>query len=333
MSSNNFIPDAYRQGAVEAARAISELDLTLVAAHINLDGDALGSLAACGWMLKCLKREYALYSSTGIPAYLSFLDLPGKVYTSLPDVPFEPQSLIILDCSDALRPGTELANVLGELPSVNIDHHLTDRGLGTLCNFVDSSAAATSQLMAYVAAIIGLPLKGELAKAIALGLITDTGGFCHGNTSADVFALCALLARNGCKIARLREKLDNNWKPGRLRLWGFLLERMQLEMSGKIAICGVSLEDLERFHCAPEDLEGLVEWFRKVRGVEVSALVRQQSQNMCKFSLRSAGETDVRAMAMEVGGGGHRNAAGGTIENSLAGAMSALIKIIRKHLE
>lgn len=334
MSSLNFIiPEAFKAGAAGAAGAISELDQTVVAAHVNLDGDALGSLAACGQMLKCLEREFALYSSTGIPDYLDFLELPGPIYASLADIPFEPQSAIFLDCSDTTRLGPELSGMVSALPSVNIDHHLTEHGLGSLYNYIDPAAAATTQLMAYTALCLGLPLEGELAEYIALGLITDTGGFCHGNTTADVFALCALLVSNGCRLTDIRENLQNRWKIGRVRLWGKLLERVRFEMDGKIAICGVNLADLHEFHCQAEDLEGLVEWFRKVRGVEVAAVVKEQGPNLCKFSLRSCENTDVRAMAIEVGGGGHRNAAGGSIHASLKEALHILLQIIKNHLK
>lgn len=334
MSSHNFvIPDAFMAGAIGAAKAISELDLTILAAHVNLDGDALGSLSACGHMLKGLNRQFALYSSTGVPEYLNFLELPSPVYSSLADIPFEPQSAIFLDCSDTGRLGPELAALAFQVPSVNIDHHLADHGLGTLYNYVNPTAAATTQLTAYTALCLGLPLDGELAESIALGLITDTGGFCHGNTTAAVFSLCALLVSNGCKLTSLREKLQNRWKIGRVRLWGKLLERVRFEMDDKIAICKVSLKDLQDFHCVSEDLEGLVEWFRKVRGVEVAALVKEQSPHLCKFSLRSRENTDVQEMALEVGGGGHRNAAGGSIKGSLEEATNILLEIIKRYLK
>lgn len=218
------------------------------------------------------------------------------------------------------------------LPSVNIDHHVTDAGLGTLYNFIERGAAATAQLASYVSMCLGLPLEGEMACGIALGLITDTGGFCHGNTNANVFSLCALLVRNGCSISGLREKLQNNWLPGRLHLWGRLLSRVEVVDHGQIAICAVSQEDLEHFHCLPEDLEGLVEWFRRIRGVKVAAMVREDAPDKCKFSLRSHGKVDVRTMAVELGGGGHHNAAGGNIHASLAMARNLLINIIAQHL-
>lgn len=331
MSYPDHVPAPYAAQAQACALALSALERPLLAAHVNLDGDALGSLSACGNMLKNLGKEFALYASTGIPEYLRFLTLPGPVYTTLDSLPFEPQSLIYLDCSDPGRLGPELASHLRDLPSINIDHHICDHGLGTLMNFINPTAAATSQLVAYVAMKMGQPLTAALADSITLGLMTDTGGFCHGNTTADVFGLCAILANNGCSFTDIREKLLHNWSVGRLRLWGALLCRVKFDCHRQVAICVVSIEDLRHFHCAMEDLEGLVEWLRRVREVRVAALLKDEG-DICKFSLRSQGPMDVRAIAVALGGGGHLNAAGGTLRMRAPEAMRKLLDAIRQQL-
>lgn len=333
MSSPEQIPGNFLAGANAAAAAISDFDKTLVAAHVNLDGDALGSLVACGWILRALDREFVLYSSSGVPRYLEFLNIPGPVYGTLAELPFEPESAIYLDCSDVARLGSELAACAHNYPSVNIDHHIGGRGLGSLVNYIDPTAAATAQLVAYVAMALKLPLKGPLAEAVALGLMTDTGGFCHGNTTADVFSLCAILVSNGCPLTWLREQLQSSWSLNRLRFWGELFERVRLEYEGQIAWCSVTPGDLIKFHCTVDDLEGLVERFRTVRGVKVAALLREESQNRTKFSLRSLNSIDVRQIAAMFGGGGHKNAAGGIIEAPLSEARGLLIEVIRQQLE
>lgn len=330
--SSNHIPPSFEKGAKQAAKAISEFDQVLIAAHVNMDGDALGSVAACGYIMKRLGRQFALYSSTGVPRNMNFMHLPGHVHTSLDQLPFAPQSAIFLDCSEAHRLGGELQEVYKSWPSVNIDHHPVDHGLGSVDNYIDSSAASTSQLVAYVALSMGMYLHGSLADSIALGLMTDTGGFCHGNTTADVFALCALLMRNGCGMSNIREQLQNNWCTERLRLWGKMFQRMRLEDDGAIALCWIEQKDLKEFDCGVEDLEGLVEWLRKIRGVRVAAIVREESGDRCKFSLRSYGDTDVRAIAGSLGGGGHHNAAGGTINMDLHDGVEVLIAAIKSYL-
>lgn len=333
MSSIDFVPAGMRAGAISAARALENLDNVLIAAHTGLDGDALGSMAAAGWMFRALGRSFALYSSTGVPAHLDFLPLPGAVYGSLAEIPFECSSALFLDCSEPQRLGAELEGRARDFASVNIDHHLGGCGLGSLCNYICPQAAATAQLMGYVALALGLPVGGALGESIALGLITDTGGFCHGNTTGPVFSLCALLAEAGCDFSAIRERLQHVWLPGRMRLWGRAFCRARQERGKSIAFCSISRDELAACHCLPEDTEGLVEWLRRLRGTRVSALLREESDGLCKFSLRSTGSVDVRAIAAALGGGGHLNAAGGRIEAQLPEAEAILLKAVCSGLD
>lgn len=332
MSFLEMMPAPCRRGAVKAAETLKTLDDVIIAAHVGMDGDALGSVAAIGWLMKGMDKRFALYSSTGIPKNMDFLLLPGPMRQTIAEIPFVVRSAVYLDCSQARRLGQELEALVDELPSVNIDHHPAERGLGSLCNYIRPEAAATAQLVSYVSLAMDVMPKGLLADGIALGLMTDTGGFCHGNTTSDVFALCALLAKHGCDIPRLREELQNNWSLNRVHLWGLLLSRISLHDDGRIAFCPVCLGDLEKFHCFPEDLEGLVEWVRKIKGVKVAMTLREETENRCKFSLRSFGDIDVRAMAASLGGGGHFNASGGILEMPLPEASGVLLKAVSRHL-
>ena len=333
MPQTELIPAFFRDGAQRMAQALRGVDRVLVSGHVNPDGDAVGSLAAAGHILRAMGKEFILYSSTGLPQYLKFFPLPGTVRTSLRHLPFTPRSALLLDCGEPHRLGSELADRLPRLTSVNIDHHLGGNGMGSLANWVEPQAAATAQLMAYVALAAGLPLENELACDVALGIITDTGGFCHGNTSADVFSLCAHLVRNGCDLTGLRERLENTWSMGRMRLWGRLMDRARLERNGEIAFCRVLLEDLRQCRALKEDLEGFVEQLRRLGGVRAAALLREDSPELCKFSLRSYGATDVRAAAAALGGGGHLHAAGGTLRMTPDRAEEALLAAVNAQLD
>lgn len=327
------IPIRFREQAQHMAAALMNIDQVVISGHVNPDGDAAGSLAAAGLILRAMSKQFMLYSQTGLPRYLDFFSLPGVVHTSLERPPFPIRSALLLDCGEAHRLGPELARLLPGLVSVNIDHHLGGDGMGTLANWVEPEAAATAQLMAYVSQAAGLPLNGHLAEAVALGILTDTGGFCHGNTSADVLFLTAQLVADGCDLAGLRERLENNWSMGHMRLWGQLMRRARLERKGSVAFCPVLLEDLRHCGALKEDLEGFVEQLRRLRGVKVAALLREDAPGCCKFSLRSHGATDVRTMAARLGGGGHFNAAGGTLRLAPAEAETALLAAVAAQLD
>ena len=291
------------QPAEEMAAIIQQFDNIVIVAHGSPDGDAIGATGAMGSLVKALGKRFVLYNATGIPDYLEWVPLPGKLVTKPSAIPFKPGLIIVLDCGDAWRMGKELLAVFPEYPSVNIDHHLP-------------GMAATGQMVAAVADAAGVPLTGELAQCVYLSLVSDTGSFTHGNTSAAVFTLAARLVANGLDAAAMREKLDNQWSMPKTKLWGKLMQTLSLECDGMVAVCPVTMEEIGSFGAVREDLEGFAEQMRRIKGVRVAVLIRQDPGNRCKLSLRSSGSDDVRSVAALFGGGGHLNAAGATIDDA-----------------
>lgn len=327
-----YVPERWRADAVRMADALREGNRFIVSGHVNPDGDALGAVAALGHILQFLGKEYVLYSSTGIYGYLDFLPLPGVLRDSLTTLPFEPDVALIVDCSEAKRVGGELETRLAGLPVINIDHHLGEP-MPAVARWIEPGAAATAQLVAYVGLALGMPPTGDFAQAVMLGLVTDTGGFMHGNTSADVLRLSALLVENGCDLPGLREQLENSWSMGRLRLWVRTLGGIRRARNGSIALCSVSLEDLQRCGARKDECEGLVEQIRRLQGVRMAAFLREDAPGAFKLSMRSSGTTDVRAVAAQFGGGGHRNAAGGLLRMAREEAEEAVIAAAAAQLD
>jgi phosphoesterase RecJ-like protein len=331
MRRSGLIPARFQEGAKKIADALKRNDRVLISGHVNADGDSVASLTAGGLILRALGKQFALYAA-GIPEYLSFVTLPGAVCSSLRHIPFTPQSALILDCSDTGRLSAELAGRLPDLAVINVDHHVGSDGLGAV-NWIQPEAAATVQLMAYVAIACDLPLEGELADAVALGLVSDTGGFSHGNTDRHVFSLAACLASGGCDIPRLRENLEANWTLGQMRLWSRLMRRASLLRNGAIAFCDVRPRDFRECGVTAEHLEGFVEQLRRLRGVRIAALLREDKPGICKYSLRSFGSTNVQAIAARLNGGGHINAAGGTLRASPGQAKKLLLAAATRQLD
>lgn len=294
---------------------IREHDNIVVAAHGSPDGDAIGATGAMAYLLKQLGKHVALYNATGIPEYLEWVPLPGRVHTKPSQLPFRPGLIVALDCGDVWRLGRELNAVFADYPSICIDHHLSNPLFASLGNWVDPSMAATGQMVAAVADAAKIPLTGELAQCIYLSLVSDTGSFTHGNTSAAVFELAARLVAGGLDAAAIREKLDNQWSLAKIRLWGKLMQELHIECDGEVALCSVTLDEIASFGAVREDLEGFAEQMRRIKGVRVAVLIRQDPGNRCKLSMRSSGKDDVRTVAAQFGGGGHLNAAGATIDN------------------
>jgi phosphoesterase RecJ-like protein len=278
-----------------------------------------------GWLLQGLGKRFALYNLSGLPASYVWVSLPQPLIVSLGVLPFTPELLVALDCGSAHRLGPELARLLETLPSINLDHHLGNPNFGTLGNWVDPDMAATGQLVAEVARAAGVPLSGGLAEGVSLSLVSDTGSFAFGNTSAAVFRLMAELVDGGLDFAELRERMDTQWSLARSSLWGRLLSKVESRHGGRLILCRIRREDMTACGAAPDDLEGFVELLRRHRGVELAVTLREDEPDRCKLGLRSVGRVDARALALHFGGGGHKNAAGATMHEPVDSALEKVI--------
>lgn len=328
-ASGASAPQTVMEHAARVMEILRSYDQILVSGHINPDGDAIGSSAALVWLLRRMGKQAALYNATGVPEYLSWMPLPGEAYRVVARLPFKPKLLVSLDCADVWCLGKELAGMLPQLASVNVDHHQGNPRFGTLYNWIDPRMAATGQMVAALADAAEVALDGELAACVYVALVTDTGSFSHGNTTADVFRLTARLMDNGLDAVSIRNQLDNQWSMSKIKLWGRLLQQIRLERDDMVGVCTVTMAALAEAGARKEDLEGFVEQIRHIRGVRVALLAREDAPGRCKVSLRSTGSDDVRVTAAQFGGGGHKNAAGVTLTMSLDETVSTLVPALK----
>ena len=319
--------------AAEIAAALSRHDNILVAAHASPDGDAIGATAATGWLLQSLGKRFALYNASGLPASYAWVKLPQPLISSLEGLPFMPELLVALDCGDAQRLGPELAHLLGTLPSINLDHHLGNPHFGSLGNWVAPDMAATGQLVAEVARAAGVPLADGLAEGVCLSLVSDTGSFAFGNTSAAAFRMMAELADGGLDFGGLRQRMDTQWSLARSCLWSRLLGKIESRHGGHLLLCVIRREDMDTCASAVDDLDGFVELLRRHRNAKLAVTLREDTPDRCKLSLRSYGRVDARALALRFGGGGHQHAAGATMYEPVDSAVEKVVALARDILD
>ncbi len=331
-----YIKDLFSQtryaNAVKIAEVLRKHKRICLCAHVNPDADALGSMGALAHGLKQLGKEVILCNASGLPAYLEWLPLTGRVHKQLYGTKFTPDLVVVLDCGDAERLGS-LKESLLKYPSINIDHHMHNPQFGSIDNWTDPDMAAVGLMVAAILYALEIPLQGDVATNIYAALSSDTGSFSFDNTTEDALLLTSYLVNQGLKIATIRQHMDNQWSLGRMRLWGTLTESLRLERQGSIAIVSVPKKLLQKHKATKEDLEGLVEHLRRLQGVQVSALLREDAPDQCKVSLRSTGPIDVRAICAHFGGGGHRNAAGATLQHDLEKSRDLLILQIKTWLD
>ncbi|MDR3641481.1 MAG: bifunctional oligoribonuclease/PAP phosphatase NrnA [Humidesulfovibrio sp.] len=318
-----------RSPVTQIADLIRESDHFLVASHANPDGDAIGSTAALGHIFAALGKDFALYNTTGLPHQFDWLPLPGPLHTTMTGV--ESDWTFVLDCGAESRVGPELQQLMGSRAIANVDHHLGNPNFGRF-NWVDDNYPAVAAMIADLADELCVPLTGHLAEAIYLGIVTDTGYFTFDNTTPRVMELASRLIRLGLQPGVVNAKIRNQWSVSRFRLWGESFATTEMFFGGKVAVAYVTRDMMARTGTDTEDCEEIVNFLRRLRGTRAAAILREEPDGAYKFSLRSAGHDNVQAVAAAFGGGGHRNAAGGTIVDSLESAKSHLVKALGEGL-
>lgn len=311
-------------------RVLEKGDNFLVAAHYNPDGDALGSTAALGHMLARLGKNFAIYNVSGMPEPYAWLNLPAPLLTELPAE--EPDWYLTLDCGDVDRLGDELRQRFNFERLINIDHHLGNPGFGSL-NWVDPNYSSVGEMVAHLAMDMGMPMSGDLGEAIYLAIVTDTGYFSFGNTHPRTLELSAEILRAGLDPESFNAKIQNQWSLGRLKLWAAVWSDAELYMDGRVGVVRIPQQLLEATGTTSYDTDGLVNFVRRIKGVDVAVSLRENGPGQTKFSLRSPGTVNVQAIASILGGGGHKSASGGSVDAPMDEARDVLLRTIAQYLE
>jgi len=303
----------------DIARILREHDDIAVLSHENPDGDAVGSAAALGHILARLGKRFVLANASPLPGQFSWMDLPGPWTTAMPAVY---GYAVALDCGDGPRLGA-LEKAVDPTRLCVIDHHLGNPGFGAV-NWVDTAASSTGEMVAALADELGVPLDGGLGECLYVAMVTDTGDFSFGSTRPETLELAARILRAGLNLGQTNARLKNQWSLSRIRLWSEVMGGMTLHSGGSIGSIAISRETMARTGTSVEDCDGLVNWVLRVRGVRAAVAVRELPDGRVKFSLRSVGDVDVQRVAASFGGGGHKNASGGSVDGPLAAAEATL---------
>jgi phosphoesterase RecJ-like protein len=308
---------------------IRETDNFLVLAHEAPDGDALGSTLAMGELLSALGKRVTLFNQSGIPSRFEWLAPRREIRTTLPEE--EPDTLIVLDCGSPERTGELVAPWRKSKTVINIDHHLGNPEFGTL-NWIDERASSVGEMVGILSRKLGVPMGGLLGEYIYLALISDTGDFCFNNTRPETLEMAAEILRLGLLPGPFHEQKQSTGTLSQLQMRGTVLQQASLHADGRVTLICFTRELFDRTGTGPEDTEGLVNTVLYVRGVQVAVSLREEKMGI-KFSLRSKGSTNVQAVAASFGGGGHRNAAGGTLEMTMDQAREVMIRAVTEELE
>src|SRR5262245_11477936 len=326
------------QGTEEQARqtdldgvlaALTSNDRFLVVAHENPDGDALGSMLAMCLGLRALGKDALMYLSRSppVPAECAFMDLVELLRKLRGDS--GERALVAVECANARRIGRDPAILDHAKLVIDIDHHHDNSRFGS-ANLIVADASSTAEIIRDVLWELRVQLTPQIAEALYVGLVTDTGRFQYSNTTPKAFRLAAELVEAGADVHGIFRSVYETVQFAKLKLLARALDRSQLYEGGRLLISHLLRSDFEEVGAEEPYSEGIIDYLRQAEGAQMVALIREPPGDAGgptrRVSLRSSqDEVDVSAVAAKSGGGGHRQAAGFSSELSVE-EISAFIR-------
>jgi bifunctional oligoribonuclease and PAP phosphatase NrnA len=309
---------AYPDTRAQVLDEFRQADRFVLVTHEHPDGDALGSLVAMHRILRALGKDSVMLMSADefpLPHEYRFFDLDGL--ESVPPDDLEERTVIFLDCGNIDRNPAEALKQDG-VHILNLDHHHDNTRFGTV-NHVVQDASCTAEIVWDLMRALDVEPTPEIAEALYVGLVTDTGKFMYENTGVRAHLMAAELIEAGVDVHRIYRRLYEDMPYAKLELLGRALAHVQRYDDGALTYARLSRDDFRMSGAEESYSEGIIDHLRSVEGTKVAALAREllseAGAGRKKVSLRAAdGSVDVSIIARVAGGGGHRQAAGFSTE-------------------
>jgi phosphoesterase RecJ-like protein len=300
--------------------ALAAHDRFVVVTHENPDGDALGSMLGMALTLRALDKDVVMYltGTVALPGEYSFMSLVDLTR----EVPADTGQRVVVavDCANERRLGPDSSVLERAAMVVDIDHHHDNTRFGAV-NLIVADASSTAEIVRDLAAGLGVALTPEIAQALYVGLVTDTGRFQYSNTTPKALRLAAELIEAGADVKEVFEHVYETVQLAKLKLLARALERAQAFEGGRLIVSNLRRDDFAEVGAEEPYSEGIIDYLRASEGAELVALIREPPSGdgpTHRASLRSRSDAiDVSAIARKWGGGGHRQAAGFSSESSL----------------
>lgn len=305
--------------------ALTSADHVVIVAHKRPDGDALGSILALTLSMRAMDQKVTPVSVDGVPERYAFL--PGQELIQS-QVPEEYDLIVALDCAEPDRTGLP-AVAFSERQSINIDHHATNQAYAGL-NWVDTTAAATVELVYALLKYWGFPLSEDVRVNLLAGLLADTIGFRTTSVHAGSLRMAADLVEQGTKIGGIYEDVLSRRSLASAKYWGYGL--LSLEQEKDLVWACLRLSDRKDAGYRHTDDADLINFVSTIDVARVYVMLIEQSSDRVKVSWRSRGDVDVAYLAGKFGGGGHVPAAGAMIKGEFLEVKRNVLKTTREYL-
>jgi phosphoesterase RecJ-like protein len=288
-------------------------DRFLLTAHEGPDGDALGSLLGMHHLLTMLGKDSVMFlAAKEFPLPIEYRFLPLEEVFHEPPADMADRTVVFLDCGNIDRMPVDFLTAGGNTV-INIDHHHDNTRFGDY-NLVQVDASSTAEIVYDLAILLGVSLTPEMAAALYVGLVTDTGKFMYESTTAHTHRVAATLIEAGVNVDDTYRRLYENVPLEKVRLVSRALDGIRRCCGDRLVLTYITSADYEATGAGEEMTEGVIDHLRSIDGAKVAAVIRDlgsRGRAARKVSLRSSeGDVDVSAIARKRGGGGHKRAAG-----------------------
>jgi bifunctional oligoribonuclease and PAP phosphatase NrnA len=311
----------------------------VITSHINPDGDSIGSEIAMYNLLRDLGKEAVIINSSVTPDTCLFLEGAGKIiaYEHLSEENAQyikkADALILVDVGEMKRVGI-VSRLFKEarLFTICIDHHILTNASMDLC-IVKDDACATGEIIYHFIKYCGYKMSVNIAEAIYVSIITDTGSFQHNNTNVESHMIAAELLSMGLNHSYIYERYYGNQPMRKVKLFISVISTLQTECDGRIAWMKLTRDMLNLTDANLEDSEGIINFALTIQGVEAILLFKELEDNKVKVSLRSRKDFNVRSIASAFGGGGHNNASGILLQGNLDEIIQKVLTKVQEELK
>ena len=293
----------------------------VVTSHARPDGDAIGSVLGAMHLLEAMGKDVTAIMSDPVP--LTFASLPGSDRIVQRQPAEAAEVAIVLECDSVARTG--YVAIPAEL-MINIDHHRSGASFAAV-NWIDPEAPAVGAMLYELATASGIPISPEIATCLYAALLTDTVHFTSASTTAETFAVAEHLVDLGADAPGIAEAVYYSYRPARLWVLGAALRRFRIE--GPVVSSAITDREIAEAGAETEDCEGVVNYIVGVKGVRAGVFLRELPDGRFRASLRSKGRVDVATIAELLGGGGHHNASGCTVDGPMDHALETVTTLLQ----
>lgn len=312
----------------QVIRSLNEHRDIIIFPHVNMDGDALGSVLGLYFALQQKGKNVQIMVEEEVPLHLKFF--PGSCKVCV----FERSDLervktpflgVAVDTADIERLGARKSLFEKAIFTLNIDHHPTNT-LYAEVNLIKSHRAASGEIIYELLKELDCSYTNEIATCVYGAISSDTGGFRFSNTSAETHRMAAELLELGAEANLVSMNLFESVSRNRYQMMADVIQSTQFFCEGKIALILLTQEMIAQYGASDDEVSGFAGLGRTIRGVEVAIFIREKKEHDYKVSLRSRESVDLTQIVVKFGGGGHKRAAGLVYQGAVETLIEDLVK-------